>query len=141
MAHETKMFSTERSVRFQDVDAAGVVFFARIFEFFHDNYAEFLASHGCPLEAMLQEGSVLAPLTQAEAEFSGPLHHGERMQLKLVGVELRNRSVTLHHEICVGGQVRARGQTRHVFVDPKSWAKTDIPSTYRRAFETLQSLS
>ena len=39
-------FTHRMLARFQDVDAAGIVFFARIFDYFHDAYVAFFAAHG-----------------------------------------------------------------------------------------------
>lgn len=65
-------------VRFQDVDAAGVVFFARYFDLVHDAYAAFLESRGHPLASMFATPAWILPLRHAEADYLRPLRLGDR---------------------------------------------------------------
>ena len=42
-------FVDRRAIRFQDIDAAGIIFYPRVLEMFHDAYAAFLTFAGSPL--------------------------------------------------------------------------------------------
>jgi len=56
-------FADRRAIRFQDIDAAGIIFYPRVLEMFHDTYAAFLAFAGAPLPEVLRSGTWLAPCT------------------------------------------------------------------------------
>lgn len=67
------------TIRLNDIDAAGVVFAARICAIAHECYEEDLAAAGLPLATLLAEGACLLPLVRLEADFRAPLRHGDRV--------------------------------------------------------------
>jgi 1,4-dihydroxy-2-naphthoyl-CoA hydrolase len=141
-------FSHELRVRFQDVDAAGIVFFARILDYCHDAYVAFLEAAGCPLDASLREGRWMAPLVHAEADFIRPLRFGERLIVHIVAARLRETSYTLGYRLerptdgklapgQLAGEAVAVGQTVHVVVDPQRFTRTAPPEAMRSALVRL----
>lgn len=145
-------FSHELRVRFQDVDAAGIVFFARILDYCHDAYVAFLEAAGCPLDASLRESRWMAPLVHAEADFIRPLRFGDRVLVHLVAARVRESSYTVGYRLerasapaggaaapdartpgPLGGEAVAVGQTVHVVVDPRSFARAQLPEAMRDA--------
>src|SRR5690349_4057971 len=86
-------------VRFQDIDAAGIVFYPRILEYFHDAYVAFLAAHGAPLHEALQTGSFLAPIKHCEADFMAPLRFGEQVGVALVRGLVAGSVVTIGYRV------------------------------------------
>src|SRR5687768_8640349 len=84
-----RAFKVEREVRFQDVDAAGVIFYPRLLEYFNDAYLALLSSIGQPLHASLGKASWISPVRHAEADFLRPLRFGDAIDVALVGIRLR----------------------------------------------------
>lgn len=116
-------FSHPLSVRFQDVDAAKVVFFARLFDYFHDAYVAFLDEGGLPLHGVLARGEWGAPLRHAEADFLAPIHFGDLLDVGIVGAALGEGRYTLGYRLSVVksartkvGTVVAVGHTHHVVI-------------------------
>ncbi len=132
---ETCLHVEERVVRFQDVDAAGIVFYARIFDYFHDAYVGFLRDRGAPLERALRTGEWVAPLTRAEAEYLRPLRFGDVIEVAIIAVELAETEYVVSHRIDVGGEPASVGRTRHVSVDPETFRRAAVPEVLRRALE------
>lgn len=122
-----------RVVRFQDVDAAGIVFYARTFDYFHDAYVEFLRARGAPLESALTTGSWVAPLTRAEAEYLRPLRFGDEIAVSLVSVDIEETEYTIGYRIDLGGSPACVGRTRHVSVDPDTFRRAPVPEVLLRA--------
>jgi len=122
-----------RTVRFQDIDAAGIVFFARIFDYFHDAYAGLMASRGLPLPALLARTDWLVPLVRAEADYQRPLRHGDEVTVAVTAVALGRSSLTVDYLIASGGPC-ATGRTVHVFVAREGFARLEIPAAVRAAF-------
>ena len=54
-------------VRFQDVDAAGVLFFGRIFDYCHHAYEELIESSGVDRAHYFSRAEYLVPIVHAEA--------------------------------------------------------------------------
>ncbi|MBK8013339.1 MAG: acyl-CoA thioesterase [Deltaproteobacteria bacterium] len=92
-------FSHCAIVRFQDCDPAGVVFFARVFEFFHDAYAAFLADAGLPLPRLLAEKAFMTPIVHAEADYQTPLRCGDEIRTTLSSLQLGHSSMTLRYRL------------------------------------------
>lgn len=128
-------YSERRVVRFQEVDAAGIVFFARIFDYFHDAYVGFLRERGAPLEGAIRDGSWGAPLRDAHAEFLRPLRFGDEIRVAVVDIALEETEYTVSYRIDLGGEAVCAGRTRHVAVDPETFRRTRLPDLLRRALE------
>lgn len=131
-------FSHERRVRLQDVDAAGVVFFARYLEFFHDVLMEYLAREGFDWAVELASG-VLAPIKHAEVDYLGPLRFGETYRVELVDAVVGPDEATVGFRLSVNGRERpaAVGQTVHVAVKADSFERARWD---RRLHEALAAI-
>src|SRR4051794_27042027 len=93
----TAIHAEARSVRFQDVDAAGIIFFPKILEYFHDAFMAMLAAAGLDLKVILADGSWGMPLIHAEADYLRPLRFGDPIVVEIAVVRLGDRSVTIGH--------------------------------------------
>jgi YbgC/YbaW family acyl-CoA thioester hydrolase len=128
----------ERRVRFQDVDAAGTIYYARAFEYFGDVYLDLLANAGLDVPGMLQRRELAAPLIHAEADYLAPLRFGDDVRVELVKAEVGTSSTTYGYRITKsGGEVAAIGETRHVWVDGKTFRPTPVPDMLRRHVEKI----
>ena len=132
-------WSMERAVRLQDIDAAGVVFFVRYLEYFHDALMAGLEDAGLRLAEVLSRGVVLAPVKHAEVSYLRPLRFGDRIRVGLVAARVESTQATVGYrlELLPGGEVAAVGQTAHVAVDPRSFERTEFPRELLRALLAL----
>lgn len=126
-------------VRFQDVDAAGVVFYARVFDYFHDAYVSFLRAAGAPLEDALRSGAWAAPLRHAEADYRQPLRFGQAVTVTLVAADVGDSEYAIRYRIDADGDVACEGSTTHVSVDPGTFRRRPIPDPLRAALQRLPS--
>ncbi len=132
-----------RAVRFQDVDAAGIIFYPRLLEYFHDAYLEFLTHVGQPLHASLGRAPWLSPIRHAEADFLRPLRFGDALEVGLVAAhaspEKDPNEVTIGFRIVklASAEVAAIGQSVHTFVDAVSFRRTRIPEALLTAYASL----
>lgn len=123
-------------VRLQDVDAAGVVFFARHLEFAHDAMIRLLAAAGWPLPERLAAGDPMAPLRHAEADFLSPLRFGDRLTVLAVAAHLRETEIALGFRLeREEGGVASLVQLVHVFVDPATFRRVPVPTPVREWLE------
>ena len=141
-----RAFKVEREVRFQDVDAAGVIFYPRLLEYFNDAYLALLSSVGQPLHASLGKSSWVSPVRHAEADFLRPLRFGDAIEVALVAVRTspdpEPTEVTLGYRITkvADGETAAVGQVVHTFVDSKTFKRTLIPDTIVEVYRRLMGL-
>jgi 1,4-dihydroxy-2-naphthoyl-CoA hydrolase len=136
-----RAFADNRTIRFQDADAAGIIFYPRVLEMFHDVYVAFLASAGAPLPEVLRTGTWIAPVRHAEADYFKPLRFGDRVSVEICRAHLSETEATLGYRIArsEGGEVCVVGQVVHTFVDRTSFKRTPIPEPVRLALEHLES--
>ena len=122
------------SARFQDIDGAGILFFGRNFDYFHDAYVAFLEALGTPLRQNLENEDYLIPLVHAEADFAAPIRFGDRCDVQIRVARLGTSSYTLSYTL-VGEQqqVLTRGQTVHCCVDRKTFASCPLPERLKTA--------
>src|SRR5512143_1906178 len=101
-------FRTTVKVRFQDVDAAGIVFYPRFFEYFHDAYTQVLDDSGAPLARGINEREWAAPLRRVFAEYLRPVRFGDVLEVAIVGVKIDGTDVNVGYRATkVGGDVIA----------------------------------
>ncbi len=125
-----------RRVAFQEADAAGVVFFARFLDYFHDAYVDFLRARGLALEAAFEDGTWMAPVRRAEADYRRPLRFGDEIDVSIVRIEVGNTEFTLHYRVDTAAGLACEGVTRHVSVDHRTFRRVEIPTVLRRALES-----
>ena len=125
--------------RFQDIDAAGIVFYPRFFEYFHDAYVAFLDGRGCELHSALRERRWAAPLRRVSAEYTRPLRFGDPFEVGLYGVNIEGSDVNVGYRVVrPDGELVATGQTLHVWVDAQSFRRMRaLPADVRDALDPL----
>jgi YbgC/YbaW family acyl-CoA thioester hydrolase len=128
-----------RTVAFQDVDAAGIVFYPRFFEYFHDAYVAFLAERGASLHEAINKKIWAAPLKHASADYFRPLRFGDPIDVLIVASALEESSVTLGYRVTPRGSddAVAVGQAVHVFVDPTTFKRAAPPAALVAVMRTL----
>ena len=134
-------FTYERLVRFPDVDAAGVVFFARYLEWFHDAYFAWLAANGIDPTRMFEPGGWGTPLVHAEADYQASLVPGDRVTISIVAEKIGGSSFTLGYRMeGAGAKLHATGRTIHVCVDITTRRPRPIPDELRALLASASTL-
>ncbi len=132
VAAEPALLSQERHVRFQDVDAAGTIYFVRTFEYFSDAYLGLLIEAGLDVPTMLARRERAAPLVHAEADYMAPLHFGDPVVVHVVLAHLGTSSTRYAYRVDKSdGTPAAVGQTHHVWIDSKSFKPCPMPAALR----------
>lgn len=125
------------TVRFQDIDAAGIAFYGRVFDYFHDAYVAHLAAREVPLHEIIARRQWIMPLVHAEADYKRPLRFGGAYQIELRAEAVGRSSYTLRYRIVgEGGQLHAEGTTVHVCVDVATERPRELPGELRAALDS-----
>lgn len=133
---EGALFSEARTVRFQEVDAAGIVFYPRVFEYMSDAYVSFLGARGIHLPKAIEANEYRAPLIHVEADYRAPMRFGDAIHVDVVAVTVGRTSFHLGYRIRhADGRVAAVGQTSHVCVGIPGFRPIPIPEELRAALE------
>lgn len=130
-------FSDARAVRFQDVDAAGIVFFPRVLEYMSDAYIGMLTARGIHLPKAIEAGGYRIPLVHAEADYLAPMRFGDPIRVEVVALDVGRSSFRVGYRIKhEDGRTAAVGQTAHVCVGLPVFSSIPIPEDLRAALES-----
>ncbi len=121
-------------IRIHDVDAAGIVFFAKYFTLAHNVYEQFLEGIGHSISAAIDEGNYIIPIAHSECHYRAPMRHGDEISGELRLIEIRGTSFVVETRL-VGkdGVHRATVTTRHVCVSTQTMKPIPMPESLRNA--------
>lgn len=128
------MFVHETVVRLQHTDAAGVIFFARLFDLAHLAYEAFLDEMGHSLASDLADQPLVTPIAHATADYRAPLRLNDRLRVEVGVAEVGGRSFVLSYRFLKrDGTVAAEARTAHVAVDSETGKSTQLPRDLARS--------
>ena len=78
--------------------------------------------------AVMVERGVDAVVAEANTRFRAPARYDDVLQLKARIARLGTTSITTEIDVTREGEVLVEGRLRHVFVDVKTWEKTEMPA-------------
>jgi 4-hydroxybenzoyl-CoA thioesterase len=94
--HEPFVF--DRPVKFDDIDAALILFFARFFNYAHDAMEAFFGQLPGGYVRLINERRIGFPAVHVEADFISPLRFGDVARIRVEVGRIGNSSCTfLHH--------------------------------------------
>jgi YbgC/YbaW family acyl-CoA thioester hydrolase len=125
-------FTHEIQVRFQDVDAGGVLFYGRVYDYVHVAYEEFWASQGVERGVFFSGAEYLIPVVHSEADYRTPIRHGERVRVTIDVTHVGRASFSLRHRVTgPDGSPRVEVRTVHAFARKETMRPMGIPGHLR----------
>jgi 1,4-dihydroxy-2-naphthoyl-CoA hydrolase len=124
------MFIYRRTVRFQDTDGAGVMYFANGLAIAHEAYEASLQATEIDLKAFFQGVPVAVPIVHASVDFLHPIAVGDRLEIHLTPDQIRPTEFEIHYQICgeaTPDKPVIRALTRHVCIDAQTRTRQDLP--------------
>ena len=129
-------FTYTRNVRFQDTDAAGVVYFANILAMCHEAYEESLAASGINLKLFFTNPDVAIPIVHASVDFFRPMFCGDRVFIHQHPQQIGVDKFEINYIISTkDNQQLAKAITRHVCINPVSRNKQNLPHELMQWFQ------
>lgn len=127
----------ERAVRFDEVDAAGIVYFARVVGYCHEAMEAFFDGLDGGYAALIVERRIGLPAVKLEAEFHAPLRYGDRIRIETRVTRLGTKSADLLYRVHERGTEPPCAVLRHTVVttDLASLRSCDMPSDVRALLE------
>lgn len=93
------MISYVRPIRFEDVDAAGIVFFARFLGFAHEAMEHFFDGLPSGYAHLIVGRRVGLPAVKVNMSFHAPAKYGDVLRIDTSTAHLGNRSATLRYRM------------------------------------------
>ena len=131
-------FRHRRTVRFGDVDPAGMVYYPRLLHYLHVAMEAFFAEVlGLGYAELIRDHGLGLPTVRIEAEFHRPLRFGDEIEIE-VGIESLGRtSIVWTYRIYRSPETDPAAEARLVTVnmDLQAQEKREIPDWLRQALE------
>jgi 4-hydroxybenzoyl-CoA thioesterase len=130
-------FVYERPVRFEDVDAARIVFFPRFLGYCHEAMEAMLAPLEGGYAALVVQRQIGMPAVRVEADFSSPLRFGDIVRIEVVVEHVGRTSCTIRYELFDAKTRQLSARVRHIVVlsDLRVVQKVPIPDDVRAILE------
>ncbi|MEX0270074.1 acyl-CoA thioesterase [Leptolyngbyaceae cyanobacterium UHCC 1019] len=123
------MFVHHRTVRFQDTDAAGVVYFANGLAIAHEAYEASLQAAGIDLKAFFQGFSVAVPIVHASVDFLRPIAVGDLLEIHLTPHQICPSEFEVHYQIYlepISNKPVIKAVTRHVCINAQTRTRQEL---------------
>lgn len=134
-------FEHTLTVRFYEIDRAGIAFFGRFFEYCHAAFEEMLTAAFGDLEKIFADRLLIMPLVHVESDFAAPVRIGDRLHIALEVERLGSRSVSFRYRVTgADGVPRASVLMKHAFVDPATYRSCTVPEAFLEGLTKLNLL-
>lgn len=128
----------ERPVRFEDVDAAKIVFFARVFNYCHEAMEHFFGALDGGYVALINTRHVGFPAVHVQADYLAPLRYGDVVVIAMDVVRIGTTSVTFRYRMSRKDDGVATAVVSHVCVTTNlsTMEKVGMPADVRALLES-----
>jgi acyl-CoA thioester hydrolase len=127
-----KPFVHPLRVRYGECDPQNIVFNANYFAYFDVAMTELwraaMGSYG-----LMMERGVDMVVAEASARFLGAARFDDELLLEVSIGRLGRTACTTEHRVLRDGEALVEGSMRHVFVDPRTLGKLEIPEWLRES--------
>jgi 4-hydroxybenzoyl-CoA thioesterase len=123
----------ERPIRFEEVDAARILFFARFLNIAHEAMEHFFAGLDGGYSHLITRREVGLPAVDVKMSFHAPVRYGDVLLVKTSTAKLGNRSATLHYVMERRGDSAPAAEVWHTVVttDLQAMRSIEMPSDVR----------
>ncbi|HEX4953696.1 MAG TPA: thioesterase family protein [Thermoanaerobaculia bacterium] len=110
-------YRTRLTLRFGDLDPAGIVYYPRYLHFCHIAMEEyFREALGRPYPEVLAEDDFGLPAVKLEVEFARPFRYGDAMEIEVRVLAIGETSMTWGYDLYAAGEPEPRTRARVVTV-------------------------
>ena len=124
----------ERTIRFGDSDAAGVIHFHNLFRWCHESWEESLEKFGInPLQIFPagkennEKLTIALPIVHCEADFKKQIKTGDKLLIKIQPEKINDSCFEVNTEFEKEGRCVAMGLIRHIAINNQTRCKCALP--------------
>lgn len=129
------MFTTEKLIRFQHCDPAGIVFYPQYFYLLSEAMEDFMAAAGKPQWEQINVKRRGWPIVKLDVDFVGMSRYGDTVWIDVEVRKIGGASLGLNYRIRGANGDRMRAFATVVHVDLNTDKPIPIPDDVREAFE------
>lgn len=134
------MFRTPFSVRFADVDNAGIFYYPRFFNAFHVAFEQFWEDAKRPYHVVTGKDKVGFPAVHIESDFKKPVTFGDPMEIRVGIKRMGKTSVVFRYEMAnrETDEIHASADITKVVVDMDTFRPIEPPEHIRRLLDRIR---
>jgi 1,4-dihydroxy-2-naphthoyl-CoA hydrolase len=132
-------FTEHLVVRLPLTDAAGVLFYARIFELEQELFERWLELGGFSLKDMLEGRFPPTPVVHCEANYRMPVRCGDRLTARIDAIEIGRSGFTLSWQFSLEQSLAMSARVKRVAIDRRAGESMDLPEAFRAWLEETMS--
>ncbi|MFT3769557.1 MAG: thioesterase family protein [Minicystis sp.] len=123
----------ERPIKFEDVDAAGIVFFARFVNYAHEAMEHFFSPIEGGYAALIMERRTGFPAVDLKVSFKSPVRYGDTLRVETRVAKVGNRSAVFRYRMFNAGTGHLSAEIEHTVVvsDLRTITSCDMPEDVR----------
>jgi 4-hydroxybenzoyl-CoA thioesterase len=129
-------FRRTYKVRFGDTDPAGVMYFPRFLDVFHEVFEDWFDDDlRMPYRWVLEDTRIGFPAVHTECTYKKPFRFGQTIEVELSVVRVGNKSFACRYRARLAGETEVRVDARVVtaVVNLDSFVAVPIPAPLRKA--------
>lgn len=137
-------FRTFLTIRFGDIDHAGIVYYPRFLHYFHVALEEFFpAKLGIEYPTLINEHRIGLPTVHLETDFKRPLRYGDKIEVEVGVREVGRTSISFSYRVFKPGDEVPLivGSNIVVCTDMEKFKKIEVPGWLRQTLKACQSAS
>ena len=135
MNKEPALFCYSFTTRIHDIDAAGVMFYGRIFYHIHDAYEDFLNHHQSGIDKLLKT-EIILPISHTEASFKAPVFLNEEIDIEIFLQQFKGQEFSFFYQLVDKKRiVRATAITQHICLNRISKKRQNLPDIMKNVLE------
>jgi 4-hydroxybenzoyl-CoA thioesterase len=123
----------ERPIKFEDVDAANIVFFARFLTYAHEAMEHFFGGLEGGYAGLIIGRRIGLPAVAVEMKFTSPVRYGDRLRIETTVAKLGNRSAGFRYRMVNAKTAALSAEVTHTVVttDLRSLKSCEMPADVR----------
>ena len=127
------MIVFERAIKFEEVDAAAIVFFARFVNYAHEAMEHFFSHVPGGYPGLIIGRRIGFPAVHIDASFTSPVRFGDVLRIETRVAKLGNRSAVFQYRMINVGSGSLAAELRHTVVtsDLRTITSCEMPADVR----------
>ena len=132
----------ERPIKFDEVDAANIVFFGRFVTYAHEAMEHFFGDLEGGYAGLVLERRIGLPAVRVEMSFASPLRYGDRLRIETTVARVGNRSAVFRYRMINAASLELSAEVLHTVVttDLSVLKSCDMPDDVRALLLVHQEL-
>ncbi|WP_373047302.1 acyl-CoA thioesterase [Vulgatibacter sp.] len=127
-------YVTRLPVRFNEIDAAGIVYYPRFFDYFHMAFEDFFgAATGTPYHVWIKERRIGWPTVHIDTDFRSPLRYGDTVEVAVSFPKVGRSSIVARYEASTEGRLCCVAEITSVTTQLDRLESMELPQVVREA--------